>query len=259
MTVEIPTMPGLPPEFVFDPRAGENDLGQLGPAISARFFIGPDPRTDSVDQQVVDAEGRIPDIELVEIINRNDPKNSPMICISTDHHRYKMYPREYKAFRSGIAMEATGTPIKDWLGDNSRTQNLAYYHIHTVEQMAAVSDSLCQTLGPGTYDLKRRAEAFLKVRQDSTFTERLASENSVLRTRLDALQAQIDQFGTLVNANQARTIPAQESTHPAEEEYREESVMPRRRGRPPKPAMQQMREALRAQDAEIERSTHGDE
>jgi len=255
---DIPEAPGTPPAFVFDPRAGENDVGQNGPVVSARFFIGPDPRTDPADQQVVDAQGNIPEIEMVEIINRNDPKNSPMVNISTDIHRYKLFPREYRAFKQGLDMQSSGIPIKEWLGDNPRTQNLAYFHIHTVEQLASISDSLCSTLGPGTYELRKRAEAYLAQRKDSGFAERVAAENDTLRRSMEAMQADMARLMTIVGAQQTKAaVPETGEVHPAEQEYAEP---PRRKpGRQPGFSPKaQMREALRAQDAAIELAHEGE-
>lgn len=246
MNTDMPESPGTPPSWVLHPQAQEDDAAKSGPVVTARFFVAADPRTDPVGNQVVDASGKIPEIEMVEIINRNDAKNTPMIVISTDIHRYRMFPAEYQAFRQGLDLQSTGIPIKEWLGDNDRTRNLAYFHIHTVEQLAAISDSLVQTLGPGTYDLRKRAIAYLTIRKDSDFAERVASENEVLKRQMDEMQANMKRLMTIVSANQARGAPEALEEHPAEQIYSE----PRRRGRPASPKAQ-MREAL-ASVADIE-------
>jgi len=172
----------------------------------------------------------------VEIHNINDPKNSPSIRIATDHHRYKRreeggFPEEYKKFRSGLAQEADGTPIREWLGDNQRTKNLASFNIYTVEQLAEASDSLCQTLGVGTYQLRERAKGFIKTRENTAFGEQQAAENAVLKQQLAEMKAQMDRFSAVVDAHQARAPEQPVLDHPSEI-LPDSDQPPARRGRP---------------------------
>ncbi len=225
--------PGLPPAYVLDPRAEpiDEEGRSLGPMISARFFIGPDPRTDPVDQPIVGPDGNIPIVEMVEVINRNDPRTI-MVQISTDIHRYKLYPREYAAFKQGLDVQTTGVPIREWLGENARTQKLATFHIHTVEQLAAASDSLCQTLGPGTYDLRKRANTYLAAHKDTALAERAIAENDALRGQMAEMQAQMSRLMASINAGQAKAGAEQDLTeiHPAEQDP---LIQKRKPGRPP--------------------------
>lgn len=233
MSDVLPEASGTPPAYVFDPRVGDGeDQGHTGPMISARFFRGPDPRRDPVGNAVVDDQGNIPIIELCEIINRNDPLNSPTINVSTDVHRHKWFPREYEMFRQGLDIQMSGTPITEWLGDNARTQSLAGFHIHTVEQLRGISDSLCQTLGPGTYDLRRKAIAYLAVRKDSAFAEKAMAENEALKAQMADMQASLSRLMSVVDAQQAKEGSEQDldEVHPAEQEI----VQSKRRGRPPR-------------------------
>jgi hypothetical protein len=144
-----------------------------------------------------------------------------MVVVATDHHRYRRreeggFPQEYQAFKAGRDMEATGTPLRDWLGDNSRTKNLASFNVYTVEQLVEASDSLCQTLGPGTYDLRTKAKAFLQSKQGSAEAERVAAENAVLRQKLDAMQATMERLSAVVDAKQAAPVEQPVELHPAE-------------------------------------------
>lgn len=187
--------PGAPPAWVLDPRLPVTE-DHDSPVITARFYLGPDPRPDAVGNLHIGEDGTVPIVEMVEIINRNDPKNSPMVQISTDYHRFRSrkqggYPEEYRAFKAGLETLSTGTPIKEWLGDNSRTKNLEHFDIYTVEQLAAISDGLCQTLGAGTFDLRKRARAYLTVLKDTGAAEQALAENDVLRQQMEAMQKQL--------------------------------------------------------------------
>lgn len=235
---QFPESLGAPLAHILDPRAGGPDQG---PMITAKFFLGMDPRKDSVGQSIVDGDGNIPNIEMVSITNLNDPHNSPMIVKSTDIHRYQRFPREYAAFKQGLDMQTTGIPLREWLGNNDRTDKLASFHIHTVEQLAGASDTLCQTLGPGTQDLRRRAQTHLLVHKDSAAAERAVAENQALKRQIDDMQANMAKLMTIVEAGQARegaSQPLQE--HPAEIEPSDE---PKRRG--PKPGWKSAKENLR--------------
>lgn len=226
---DLQEAPGVPPAYILDPRI-RDDIDEegkpRGPAITARFFMAPDPRTDPVGNQIVGPNGDIPIIEMVEVINRNDPKNSPMISVSTDIHRFKLYPREYSAFKQGLDQEATGIPLREWLGDNDRTRNLSHFHLHTVEQLSAISDSLCQTLGPGTYDLRKRAVAYLAVRKETGMAEKVMAENDALRRQMADMQATLTRLASVVESNQAKAGADQ----PMEEHYAEMEPEPQKRG-----------------------------
>jgi hypothetical protein len=222
--------PGAAPAWALDPRQNGNE-DHDSPIISARFFLGPDPRPDEVGNVHVNEQGEIPVIEMVEIINRNDPKNSPMIQIATDWHRYRTraqggFPQEYQAFKKGVEMQSSGIPVKEWLGENSRTKNLENFDIYTVEQLAAISDSLCQTLGAGTYDLRKKAVAYLAFRKDSSVAEKAMAENDALKRQMADMQTTLARLSAHVE-QQSVKAPEQHV-----EQYASEQLppTPERRG-----------------------------
>ena len=210
---------GSPPAYVLDPvaaiRGGEFDPATQNHAIQVRFFLDSDPRPDGLGNPVIDSEGNIATIEMVEIINVNDPKNTGCEVV-TDLHRYKLYPREYAAFRQGADAALTGTPVKVWLGDNHRTRDLAEWHVHTVEQLCALTDQLCASIGPGTYDLRRRAQTWLAARKDSALADRVAAENEALTRKNQALEDRMARLEAMLAAGEMRAAAVQEpQEHPA--------------------------------------------
>lgn len=199
-----------------------HSLSRGSAAITARFYLGPDPRPDFVGNTIVNDRGEIPVIEMIEITNRNDIKNSPAVNIATDHHRYKSrdeggFPQEYRAFRMGLERESTGYAVREWLGDNDLVKRLGVYEIYTVEQLAAASDSLCQTLGPGTYGLRTRAIAFLKSREGAEGAERVMAENAVLKREMEELKAAVALLTKTSGAAAARAEPEHPEIHPGEQ------------------------------------------
>lgn len=213
---------GAPPSWVLDPRKQDTSSDDRGShAISARFFLGSDPRGDDVGNTHITEDGSVPVIEMVEIINRNDPKNI-QIVISTDHHRYRRrdeggFPEEYARFKQGLDVQASGTPIKEWLGDNARTKNLEIFNIYTLEQLAAASDGLCQTLGAGSLDLRRKAQAFLTHKRDSGAGEAAIAERDALRQEMTQMRQALALL-TAQNQQQAVKAPLQHvEQHPSED------------------------------------------
>ena len=208
---------GTPPAYVLDPvsaiRSGE--FSESSAAIIPRFFLDADPRPDALGNPVLDADGNIPTIELVEVTNLNDPKNK-MVQVVTDIHRYRLFPKEYAAFRAGTDAVVGGTPTKLWLGDNARTRSLAEWHIHTVEQLCALTDSLCMSIGPGTMDLRRRAQTWLAARKDGAFADKVAAENDALRRKAAEQEDRLARLEAMLASQQAREGASQEpQEHPA--------------------------------------------
>ena len=67
----------------------------------------------------------------------------------------------------------------------SRVEELAYFHIRTVEQLAAVNDAQLQQLGMGARELRERARLFLEVARTGT------APLSRLLARLETAEAEV--------------------------------------------------------------------
>lgn len=224
----MPEAAGTPPAWVTNP-FHEDKEEKRTPAISARFYIAPDPRTDPSNMPVL-RDGKIPNVEMVDIINRNDPKNSPQTNIATDEHRYKIFRHEYARFKQGLSTQSTGTPLKDWIGEGELTQRLAMWHIHTVEQLASLADGpLGSAVGPGGFEWREKAKTFLESRKDSALAERLGAQNAAQAQQLTEMAEKMATMERMMASLQAnRAAP------PAPEEAGiDETNQPPRRGRPP--------------------------
>lgn len=232
MQTDTLEVPGTPPAWVLDP-SYRNEEEDRTPAITARFYLAPDPRKDPTGMPIVNAAGETPLVELVEIINRNDPKNSPSVNISTDIHRYKLYPREYRMFQQGIEVQAQGYPLKDFLGNNDLTAKLAIWHIHTVEQLASLADGPLQScVGPGGIGWRTKAQAFLTARKDTGAAERLAAVNAQQAQMIAQMQAQMDAMQKAMASLQTR----QGAEHAAEQtpDELDPAIPPRNKGGRPR-------------------------
>lgn len=111
-----------------------------------------------------------------------------------------------------------GTPLSE-LKDLPRDleDRLRYYHIHTLEQAASMSDSQLGGLGLGAREVKERALRHLREKhvqkEASKFTE-IKEENKTLRELLEATNARL---AALESKSEAPAKPVAKSQHTAKE------------------------------------------
>lgn len=74
-------------------------------------------------------------------------------------------------------------------------------NIFTVEQLAALSDQSKQRLGMGASVLVAKAQAFLKVAEDTSYATRLAAQDERQKDEIAALKEQIKELAALVDAS----------------------------------------------------------
>lgn len=116
---------------------------------------------------------------------------------------------EYEAWKSSKETGGVdGTPLADW-GRFSPFQiaELKLMNIHTVEQIAQLSDAQCQRIGMGGYQTRDAARKFTGWSgQDTDAVKALAEQNK-------QLQEQIEQLKALVMADAPkRGRPAKQET-----------------------------------------------
>lgn len=126
---------------------------------------------------------RYEDRDFVKIIIPGDRRSMVVEPVNEDHKA--RWPKEYEAFKAGKELPLEGTPLANWPNSaitRSRVEELAYFNIRTVEQMADVTDAHLQNLGMGAYELRAVARKFLETARTGTAPlERLVNENITLR------------------------------------------------------------------------------
>lgn len=132
--------------------------------------------------------------EFVRIMIPGDRLSSPVERVSDEHKT--RWPAEYKAFKDGLETPVEGVPLREWPQVNhSRVKELAHFNIHTVEQLAGVSDAHLNNLGMGARELRERAKLFLEVAAKGTGPlDRLMRRNEDLEAegvRKDAVIAEL--------------------------------------------------------------------
>lgn len=106
-----------------------------------------------------------------------------------DVHRF---PKEFEAFEKGRGDIPEGTPLAVLFPDNPElVEDLKYFKLHTVEQMAALSDTQMQGVGMGAREWSRKAKAFIETASKGVSLHQHESENRQLREQMAAMQETI--------------------------------------------------------------------
>ena len=140
-------------------------------------------------------EGRpiFEDRDFVRIIIPGDRRSMAVEPVGDAHK--ERWPREYEAFRAGREAPLEGTPLSEWpvsLMGPARVQELAYFNLRTVEQLAAVNDAQLQNLGMGSRELRERARTWLEVAEKGAGPiERLISRNEELARETERLTREL--------------------------------------------------------------------
>jgi len=158
-------------------------------ALLVRFY------TKSVQDRTQSAkEGRpiFRDKEYVEIRfpgNRTDAVARP--ATAADKARF---PEHYKAFKDRVDMPEVGTPLSEWPAiSRSQAEELAFYHIKTVEQLASVNDAQGQKF-MGFNGLRQKAKEFLELSRGVVEATQLRDELKQRDDMIATMQKQLDQL-----------------------------------------------------------------
>jgi len=128
------------------------------------------------------------------------------------------FPRHYAAFKNNVAALVQGTPIALWRdGSKALAQELAFFNIHTVEQLAAAPDGNVSKIS-GLINLKQKAIEFVNEAKapDGKITA-LQEQNESLQAQLEELKKQIAALAPKPEAAVAPVAkaPAQAATNQA--------------------------------------------
>jgi hypothetical protein len=144
------------------------------------------------------------DEERVKIHIPGNSLSTPVERVN-DLHRQR-WPDAYKRFKEGLEMSHEGTPLELWPPMKSKAQVLwlKSLDIHTVEQMAQVSDFNLGKLGIGALGLRQLAKAYLDSAERTAMTSSLMAENDRLSVELISAQSQIGELKNLINGMQVQ-------------------------------------------------------
>lgn len=192
--------------------------------LLVKFFI-----KEHEDKAKTLAEGRpiFKEIEYVEI--RMAGRRDPLACRPATHKDKTRFARHYEAFQKRIEQPEEGTPLSEWPQiSRSQVEELAFFNIKTVEQLANMSDTNAQQFHGG-YTLKTRAKEFL----ESSDATKLIAEKEAMEQRINDLEAQLQQ---LLEQKQAEKPEPEKGVSVIETEAAEPEPTPTKRRRRKKAA-----------------------
>lgn len=151
--------------------------------IIPRFFVDR-KETDQIDPDTGLKVFRA--VEYVELLIPGDKGNAPVKRVTDEHRR--MYHQAYQQFKtSGESGDVVGDgiPLELWNGvKKEQAHGLKQIHIHTVQQLARLSDAhLAQPGMMGLRALRDKAQQFLEAARET-------APIAALQHQLDALKAE---------------------------------------------------------------------
>jgi len=169
--------------------------GNEDESLLVRFFKHPQE-----NQAKSEEAGRpiFEETEYIEIMTPGDKGN--VVCRPVREHDKGRFPRHWDAYqkRTGDDESIEGTLLEEWPQvTRSQVEELKFYHVRTVEQLAAISDVNAQNMR-GVATLKQKAAKFL----DS------AMSNEELSKKLAAQEKQIAEL--IAAAEAAAPMPTEE-------------------------------------------------
>lgn len=147
------------------------------------------------DEEATISEGRpiYSDREYIKIIPVGD-KNT-VICEPVSEEHKMRWPHQYAAFKNQQTQPQVGTPLEEW-PPLSKSQVLTFKgaNVHTVEQLASVSDGNLTNLGMGSRALRDKAIAYMANAKDNSGLMAMQEQLNAAQKQIEALTNQLTGF-----------------------------------------------------------------
>jgi hypothetical protein len=143
------------------------------------------------DLLVVSPAGRpiFTDREFIRIVVPGDKDNMPVRRVRQAD--IEAYREKYNLFKQGLSQATTGTPLEQWPGlTKAQVRELSYFNVRTVEQLAKLSDTAIQGIGP-YMAYRRKAQDWLATARGVAPVEEARAEAQRLRDEMAVLRRQM--------------------------------------------------------------------
>lgn len=131
------------------------------------------------------------DIDYITIVVPGD--KSSEVCRPATPDDKSRFRAAWDRYVAGQGEAVSGTPLKEWPGvTRSQVEELAYFKIYSMEQLASVDDANLRNLGAGYLALRARARAYLERIREEAPLEKMRAEIQRRDEQLAQLQAQMD-------------------------------------------------------------------
>jgi hypothetical protein len=153
---------------------------------AARFYMRP------IQNREKSAEAGRPvfeDVEYVEIFTPGDKLN--IIDRPVRDADRQNFGNIYSAFKTGAEAKLEGTPLTEWPGiTRAQAEELAFFKVRTVEQLASISDTNASSMGP-ILAIRQKARDYLERAAGSAPMDKVRAELAARDNELEVLRRQL--------------------------------------------------------------------
>lgn len=205
-------------------------------SVFAEFYLG-----SMLDQAETEKHGR-PIYKSVDMLRMMFPgdntkaydKPVSMVPVGSRPADPDRFPRQWAQYKAQQVQVQDGTPIEQWPPINpAQAMTLKAMNVHTVEQLAAASDTNLNMMG--MRQLRENAKAWLEEAESGAETIKLRNQVEQLQAQLEAMQNQMQGF----NASKKSEAAVQSTQAAPVSEAIDPNIKPmatKMRGRPKKVA-----------------------
>jgi hypothetical protein len=172
----------------FNPDDFQNQhQAKMDESLLVKFFLKPRP-----DRIATEKEGRpiYKDVEYIDIKIPGDRAGG--VCRPARPRDIARFQKHYDAFKSRTEeVVIEGTPLVEWsLIGRSQAEELSFFNVKTVEQLAAMSDSNAAQF-MGMNNLKAKANDWLDIAKENKASDELAIELKKRDDEISELKAAV--------------------------------------------------------------------
>ena len=120
-----------------------------------------------------------------------------------DKRRFAVAYRNWKA-RGGDEGASSGTPLKEWPAvSRSQVEELAFFNVRTVEQLAAVTDGNLKNIGP-LLALREKARDFVKAATAGAPLQQMRDELEASKREAEMMRKQMAELMAAVSTKEEK-------------------------------------------------------
>jgi hypothetical protein len=145
------------------------------------------------------------DQEWVSIMVRGDKSN--IVDHPVEQADRERFPKQYLAFRSNLTEIPEGMPLTEWpIVTKSMCEELKYFQVFTVEQLAALSDGNLKNVGPYAH-LRQKARDYIEKAKSTTPLAEMRDELAKRDSTIEMLTRQVAELGEMTKRLQEQSTP----------------------------------------------------
>ena len=183
------------PTADFDHRHFEVGNNAGDEQLLVKFFI---KARENKTKSLKEGRSIFEDVEYVDI--RVAGSRNGHVCRAARDGDKRRFPKHYEAFKQRTEMPVEGTPLVEWaIVTRSQAEELAFFNVKTVEQLAAMSDTQAQKF-MGMHSLRRKAKDWLTEAKENAPALKLAEELRVRDEQFAELQAKFDKLSEMMES-----------------------------------------------------------